>query len=101
MPKLTPTQLRAYVYRHDPCLAHIVDHEDGTWVATRYGAGGSYGSAAGAARVEDGVGRGGLADESVDAAAVDEGLCERPLRVVVRRVVVLAVAPLVLAEVAA
>ena len=43
MPKLTPTQLRAYVYRHDPCLAHIVDHEDGTWVATRYGAGGSYG----------------------------------------------------------
>lgn len=33
-PNLTPTQLRAYVYRTDPCLAHIIDHEDGRWDPT-------------------------------------------------------------------
>lgn len=35
--------VRAYTYRHDPCLAMIVDHENRSWVATRYGAGSSYG----------------------------------------------------------
>jgi hypothetical protein len=42
-PPLTPAQLRAYVYRTDACLAQIVDHENGLWIATRYGIGGSYG----------------------------------------------------------
>jgi hypothetical protein len=40
---LTPGQLRAHVYKTDPCLAHIVDHENGLWLPTRYGAGHSYG----------------------------------------------------------
>ncbi len=39
----TPAKVRAAVYRTDPCLAHIVDREDGTWNPQRYGAGGSYG----------------------------------------------------------
>ena len=44
----TPAKVRAAVYRTDPCLAHIVDHEDGTWDPTRsFGGGhnvnGSYG----------------------------------------------------------
>ncbi len=39
----TPTQLRAHVYRTDPCLARIIDHENGLWLPTRVGAGGSYG----------------------------------------------------------
>lgn len=38
--RLTPTQLRAYVYRTDPSLAHIIDHEDGRWDPTiSYGGG--------------------------------------------------------------
>ena len=40
---LTPTRLRLLVYRTHPCLAHIIDHEDGTWQPTRVGLGGSYG----------------------------------------------------------
>ncbi len=40
---MKPAKLRALIYRTHPCLAHIVDHEDGTWEPTRYGAGGSYG----------------------------------------------------------
>ncbi len=36
-PALTPTQLRAHIYRTDPCLAHIIDHEDGTWDPRRVG----------------------------------------------------------------
>jgi hypothetical protein len=31
------------VYRTHPCLAHIIDHEDGLWLPTRVGLGGSYG----------------------------------------------------------
>jgi hypothetical protein len=30
----TPGQLRAETYRTDPCLAHIVDNEDGRWDPT-------------------------------------------------------------------
>lgn len=30
----TPGQLRAQTYRTDPCLAHIIDHEDGHWDPT-------------------------------------------------------------------
>jgi hypothetical protein len=40
---LSPERLRSLVYRTHPCLARIVDREDGTWVPTRYGAGQSYG----------------------------------------------------------
>jgi hypothetical protein len=40
---LSPSRLRALVYRSHPCLARIIDNEDGTWEPTRYGAGGSYG----------------------------------------------------------
>lgn len=32
--RLTPRQLRAYIYRTDPPLAHIIDHEDGRWDPT-------------------------------------------------------------------
>ncbi len=42
-PHLTPTQLRQAVYRTHPCLARIIDHEDGLWLPVRWGAGGSYG----------------------------------------------------------
>ncbi len=42
-PTLSPTQIRAIIYRTHHCLAEIIDHEDGTWVPTRYGAGSSYG----------------------------------------------------------
>lgn len=39
-PHLTPAQLRAVVYRSHPCLAHIVDVEDGRWDPTvNYGGG--------------------------------------------------------------
>ena len=31
---LTPTRLRTLVYRSHPCLAHIIDHEDGRWDPT-------------------------------------------------------------------
>ncbi len=47
--------------------------------------------------IKDELGGGGLADESVDAAALDETLCERPLRRLLQRVGVLAGALLVLA----
>jgi hypothetical protein len=39
----SPTSLRAHEWKTDPCLAWIVDHEDGTWNPVRYGAGDSYG----------------------------------------------------------
>lgn len=35
--------LRERIWKTDPCLAWIVDHEDGTWDPQRYGAGLSYG----------------------------------------------------------
>ena len=54
-----------------------------------------------ATRVEDGFGWRRLADESVDAVALDEGLRERPLRVVVWGVELLAGSLLVLNSVAA
>lgn len=31
---LTPAQLRAATYKTDPCLAHIVDRENGRWDPT-------------------------------------------------------------------
>ena len=31
---MTPTQLRAQVYRNDPCLANIIDNENGRWDPT-------------------------------------------------------------------
>lgn len=37
------TTLRDRIWKTDPCLAWIVDHEDGTWDPTRDGAGDSYG----------------------------------------------------------
>lgn len=37
---LSPARLRVLVYRTHPCLAHIVDHEDGRWDPTiNYGGG--------------------------------------------------------------
>jgi hypothetical protein len=41
--RLSPQRLRALVYRTHPCIARIIDHEDGTWEPTRYGVGQSYG----------------------------------------------------------
>lgn len=32
--RLPPGKLRALIYRTHPCLAHIVDHEDGRWDPT-------------------------------------------------------------------
>ena len=35
--------LRERIWRQDPCLAWIVDHENRSWSPTQYGLGGSYG----------------------------------------------------------